>query len=473
MSPEQAKAATERYGSHRGAGKALGVSAGTIKRALAAKRPGRVRKAEEFSGRTLSTAPLRQQPLGSWTLEAIRDARDAQMRGRFKTAVRLAEAMRTDDAIFVARLNRLAPIQSIASKLEPAGGARGEAVCKRAAAGVFASQLMLEGVEATLVEHGIAIMQIRQEPDPEGTRIDFHITEWPLEHVQWNATLEQLETATKFGPRVPIVHGDGEWIVVRKFEILPWTQEACLLPAAMLWAGHAYGLADWAQATKSHGQAKMIAQLPEGSALEERNAAGDIVLSPEMAATLQTLNDMVSGESGAGVFMSGTKVDFAANSSNAWQVFSEFVQNREKSAARIYNGTDATMGSAGGAPGVDISILFGVASTKVQGDLGAIEQAMNTGAYQPWTAINCGDSRLAPSLKFLIPDPDAARKSEEEKARMDRLLQTVKDYKEQGMQVTQEVVAALAKLFGVTEVPILATPAPLSSPAQQTPEPVA
>ena len=29
----------------------------------------------------------------------------------------------------------------------------------------------------------------------------------------------------------------------------------------MLWAGHAYGLADWAAGAKSHGQAKMAAQL--------------------------------------------------------------------------------------------------------------------------------------------------------------------------------------------------------------------
>ena len=474
VSREQALAATERAGSLRGAGKALGVSAGAVKRALAAKVPGRVRRKEEFSGKAPAVAQRRVPPVGCWTLEAIRNARDAQMRGDFRQAVRLCEAMRTEPAIFTARLNRLAPIQSIATKLEPANGARGEAVAKRAAASVFASKLMLEGVEATLVEHGIAIMQIRQVPNDEGTRVDFHVAEWPLEHVKWNPFREVLETLVKDGgARRDIVHGDGEWIVVRKFEILPWTQEAVLLPAAMLWAGIAYGLSDWAGALRSHGQAKMAAQLPEGSSLRERDSTGAIALGPEAAATLQTLQDMVSGEAGAGIFMAGTKVDFLANGSNAWQVFDNFISNREKSAARIYNGTDATMGSAGGAPGVDISILFGVASTKVQGDFEAIEQAMNTGAYQPWCAVNEGDSRLAPSLRFLIPDPDASAKSAEESARMDRLFAALEKYKAQGMQITQEVVAALCALFGVLVVPVLASGDTKAVPIELAPTDVA
>ncbi len=472
------KAATLRAEKDRGASvrslaRREGVDPRTLRRALLAKVPGRVRRKEEFSGKAPVVAPRRQAPVGCWTLEAIRDARDAQMRGHFKQAVRLCEAMRTEPAIFTARLNRLAPIQSIATKLEPVKSARGEAVARRAAAGVFASKLMLEGAEATLVEHGIAILQITQVTNDEGTKVDFHIAEWPLEHVKWNTSRECLETSTRNGGMRDIVHGDGEWIVIKKFEILPWTQEAVLLPAAMLWAGIAYGLSDWAGALRSHGQAKMAAQLPEGSALQERGEDGAIALGPEAAATLQTLQDMVSGEAGAGIFMAGTKVDFLANGSNAWQVFDNFISNREKSAARIYNGTDATMGSAGGAPGVDISILFGVASTKVQGDFEAIEQAMNTGAYQPWCAINEGDSKLAPSLKFLIPDPDASAKSAEESARMDRLFAALEKYKAQGMQITQEVVAALCALFGVLVVPVLASGDTKAVPIELAPTDVA
>ncbi len=179
--------------------------------------------------------------------------------------------------------------------------------------------------------------------------------------MRWNHSREALETYTRGGLIVDITHGDGEWIVVRKFETLPWTQEAVLLPAAMLWAGIAYGLADWAATLRSHGQAKIAAQLPEGSSLEERSADDTIALSPEARSVLQTISDMVSGDSGAGIFPAGTKVDFLSNGSTASAVFEDFITNREKSAARIYNGTDATMGSQGGAPGVDISVLFGVA----------------------------------------------------------------------------------------------------------------
>ncbi len=427
----------------------------TLRRALAKKTPYKTRKRSEFSGTSKAVGhPQRQQPIGSWTLEAIRAARDDQMRGKFKQPVRLAEATRTDDAVFVARLNRLAPHSAIASELRPASdSSRATTVAARAAKGVFLSRTTLEGAIGTLADHGIAILHIRKEYDPEGTRVDFHVDEWPLEFVEWNRTLERLETQTKAGLITPIVHGDGEWVVIKKFAVLPWTQTACLLPIALLWAGHAYGLADWAQATRSHGQAKMAAKLGEGVALEERGEDGAIALSPEAAATLQTLQDMVSGDAGAGVFPNNTEVDFLANGSTAWQVFNEFVQNREKGAARIYLGTDATMGSQGGAPGVDISVLFGVASTIVQTDLEAVMQAVNSGVYVPWTAVNEGDSRYAPTLVYLIPDPDSARKRDESAANETALATAVKAYRDAGVVVDQPLLDRLAKQFNVSPAP--------------------
>lgn len=412
--------------------------------------PGRVRKASEFVGSLAVDAPLRQAPIGDWTLEAIRAARDDQMRGKFKRAVRLAEATRTDDAVFVARNNRLAPIISIESEIKPASGKRGEVCAKAAACCVFASKLMLQGVLGTLADHGIAIMKITRIPNAEGTRVDFHLSEWPLEHVWWNSSKECLETSVRNAPHTQITHGDGTWIVVQRFEVLPWTQDACLLPIALIWAGHAYGLADWAGGSKAHGQSKVTATLPGNVSIEDRDENGTISLSPEARTTLQTLHDMVSGEAGAGLFMHGTELDFISNGSNAWQVFTELVLNREKAAARVYQGTDATMGSQGGAPGVDISFLFGVASTKVQGDLEAVCQAMNTGAYQPWAAMNYGDSRYAPELSFKVPDPDASRKSEEESKKQTALMTILESYKKNGIQITQAVVNMLAKALAIS-----------------------
>lgn len=435
--------------SYRNAAALVGVSPSTVVRAL-----GRTREAGEFRGAAFARAPRRGISAYAWTLETIRAARDAQMRGDFQTPVRLAEAMRTDDALFSAYHNRIAPHNAIATRLVPCKGTRGEAVARRAAVSCIAPRSVLEGIAGTRANHAIAIGYVEREPSDDGTRIDFRLTEWPLEHVRWNPSTEILETRTLDGGMVPIVHGDGRWIVFRKFNVLPWTQDACILPGALLWAAHANGVKDWASASTSHGLAKIIGELPEGVSL--RDAATTHGLSPEADAFLQMLQDLVSGETGAGLRPFGSKTDFVANGSTAWQVFSELINSREKAAARIYLGTDAMLGSVGGAPGVDIATLFGVATTIVQGDFECIEQALDVGLYQPWTAVNYGDSSYAPSLEYLMPDPDETRTLEENATRRTRLLDAIKRMREEQMIVDQSVVDELALVYGVDPSPRLA-----------------
>lgn len=430
----------------------------------------KTRKAEEFpkSPPRLS-APIKQQCSTSWSLEAIRSARDHQMRGDFALPVRLAEAMRTDDALFVAYHNRIAPQSAVQTKLVAHDSTRGARIAAKAAASVQIARSVLEGISGTLANHGIAIGYIEQETNNEGTCIDFKLTEWPLEHVKWDPSREVLWTRTKDSSRVQIVHGDGQWVVFRKFSVLPWTQEACVLPGAFIWAAHANGIKDWALASTSHGQAKIVGKLPEGLSLQDSASA----LTPEAQGFLDLLQDLISGEGGAGIAPFGSDVQFLSNGSTAWQVFSELILNREKAAARVYLGTDAMMGAAGGAPGVDISALFGVATTKIQGDFSAIEQALWTGVYQPWTAINEGDSRYAPRLAYQLPDPDAAAKSAERAAKRERLMAILKLMREEGMLIDQPTIDALASEYGVSPAPQLkprppaeiATPAPVAAAA--------
>lgn len=417
----------------------------------------RTRKAAEFQRGKAVEAPLRRTGPYSWGLEAIRRARDAQLRGDFAEAVRLAEAMRTDDALYVAYHNRIAPQSSVQTRLVPRGAdARSEGAQRRAAASVFVDRGVLGSIDGTLANHGVAIGYIERETNAEGTRVDMALTEWPLEHVRWNLSTEQLETTVKGGGmRVPIVHGDGYWIVFRKFEVLPWTQEAAVLPGALIWAAHAFGISDWAAASKSHGQAKVVGTLPQGVSLQGVDESGQPVLTPEADAFLAMLQDVVSGETGAAISPFGSVVNFLANGSTAWQVFSELIQNREKAAARVYLGTDAILGSVGGAPGVDIASLFAVASTKLQGDFDAIEQGLNTGLYQPWAAINLGDSRYAPRFEYQLPDPDAAGKSKENSDKRTRLFDALDRMRALNLDFTQDDVTALALELGITVPPRL------------------
>ena len=417
----------------------------------------RVRTEDEFKAPLTITAPPHKLAITEWDLERIRVARDAQMRGQFDLPVRLAEAMRTDTAMFNAYHNRLRAQSAIPAKLVAAPGARGAAIARKAEASVFIAKSVLKGLYGTLANHGIAIGKVVREPNEDGTRVDFRLVEWPLEFVRWRQYENLLVTMTREGILQPIVHGDGEWVIFRKFNDRPWTQDACLLPGALCWAAHANGIANWAAASRSHGQAKIIGELPAGISLAGQNADGTPAgMSPEAFAFLQMLQDVVLGDAGVGIRPAGAKTDFLANGSTAWQVFDAFTTNRERAAMRIYNGTDAALGSTGDAPGIDIAQLFGISDTAIEDDLDAIEQALRTGVYEPWCAVNEGTSQYAPALIFQYPDPDAAKEEEQRRKKRADLLALCKEYTAQGFVLDQATIDSLAAELGVTNPPALA-----------------
>lgn len=442
-------------------------------------KPGKVRRAEEFTSvpTAAAEAPRRENPVTSWSLAMIREARDDQMRGHFKRAVRLAEMLRTDDALFVARSNRIAPQSAIALELEPHESARGRALARKAALGVKIARDTLVSLHGTLADHGVAIGFNKRTTNKSGTRVDFEHIAWPLEHVRYNETKECLETPVRNGnSAVPIVHGDGWWTVYRKAQVKPWTEDAAVLPASLVWASHTEALTDWNATTRSHGLAKMIGELPTGIALQKKNPDGSFALTPEALGLLQMLQSLVTGESAVGVAPPGAKITFPANASNADKIFETLVMNREKAAARIYLGTDAILGSVGGAPGVDIAALFSIASGKLQGDFEALEQGFYTGVYAPWAAINAGDSSYAPWLVYQVPDPDAARRAEEEQKKIVGFCEAVRLLREAGFVVDQLVADDLARRFGIRPAPILAAqptapaaPAPLQAASAALP----
>lgn len=475
----------------RGAARALGVAADALVRVASGKpvmpetlaklaraprnQIDRIRTKDDFKQSLAAAveAPRREQPIVCWDLERIRSARDAQMRGDFQLAVRLAEAIRTDDVLFTAWGNRIAPVNSVDMLLSAYAGVRGEAVRRKALDSVFVPKTTIADIEGTLVNHAIAIGYNHQVTNADGTRVDFIHEEWPLEWVKWNHSRECLETAVRgAGVRTPIVHGDGRWTIYRKFRTLPWTKDAAILPAAFVWAAHANGIKDWAAGSRSHGEAKVIGTLPEGFSLELLDEDGNPKLTEEAFGFLQMLQKIMTGESGVGVMPFGSTADMLTNTSTMYQVFSELILSREKAGNRIYLGTDAALGAAGGAPGVDISLLFDVASTKLQSDFACIQQGLNTGVYLPWTAINEDDSRYAPRAAFQIPDPDADKKSEENSNKRKRLFDALDRMRSLNLDVTQDTIDNLAAEYGVTSnIPKLGSTA--STQLQLTPTDIA
>lgn len=457
------------------------------------KRAKKTRTLNEFD-LTRLVASLRPPVVASeayaWTLEQIRGARDDQMRGRFKRPSQLAEAMRTDDALSVAYENRLAPQRCVGVELVPAStsdrarNVTGEADALFGQNGFAVSIPTLSTISGTLANHGVAFGYCTHTPRADGSRVDLEMHVWPIEWVEWDAQLRCFVTqveqsraaeleAEAYGShtgllRVPIVHGDGRWVVFKKHEYKPWTHEAALLPGALVWARHAFAARDWAKGSVAHGNAKVVAKMPEGFAL----ADGDGAPTPETAALVGVLQELMLGDALVGVVPYGTEADFVTNTSSQWQVWHELMMNADKAAARIYLGTDGMLGSVGGAPGVDIATLFGVATTRVQGDLACIERALLTGVIEPWCAINFGDSTLAPRRRYQMPDADFDALRSAAATRWKAFTENVRALRDAGFDVTQDLVGKLAAEHGV-EAPTLrvATTAPAAAPTNGAPRP--
>lgn len=426
-----------------------------------------VRTDAEFSTRQLLRKlekPRQNSGVYAWQLPAIYAARNAQMLGQFSQAASLAASMRTDDALAVAFQNRLAPLRCLRVQVDPASTTRAarnvaaEANALFGQNGVGLSQITVSDIVGCLVNHGVAFAVNDWTVRDDGLRSDVTVRFWPIEHVRWDTYkqcyLARLDASESGEYEVPIMHGDGRWTIFAKHEHEPWKHGA-VLAAALVWARHAYAAKDWAKGSLSHGSAKMIGELPAGVSLQDSEGN----LSGEAAAFSELLRAFVSDDTPVGIRPSGSKTEFVTNNSNAWQIFSELVNNAEKAAARIYQGTDALLGSQGGAPGVDIASLFGVATTLVQGDIQAIERGVREGIIDPWCARNFGSSLLAPSRTYLIPDADADAAREAQAKRMMGFLDELERQKAMGFTVDQRWIDDRAKAYEVPAPQLVTAPA--------------
>lgn len=445
------------------------------------KKASTVKKAESFPLARLAAIAAQprtaRSPVGAWTLANIVSARDAQMNGQFERAVRIAEAMRTDHALHVARKNRLEAQKGINVEVEPAkdtGAARkvsDEAEVLYGEDGIGFSAGTAADIEGCLVDHGLAIGMNTYVPREDGSRVDLLHTFWPLEHVRRDHE-GRLVARLHDWSEVPIVHGDGRWVVYAKHDDYPERQDAAVLSAALVWARHAFAERDWAKGSVAHGNPKVIGMLPAGMALQDSESGA---LTDEAAAMIELLRSIAQDDVPIGIKPAGAEIEYLVNTSQAWQVWKELVSNAEKAAARIYLGTDGILGSQGGAPGVDVDALFGVARTYIEGDLRCIERAFYSGVLVPWTAINFGDSSLAPHRTYQIPDVDGDAEVDARAKRNEALLAHIERLRAGGFVVTQDTIDTLAEEYRVTaprlvEVEESGEPVP---PAAPTPDEVA
>jgi len=398
-------------------------------------------------------------PVGLWTLANIFAARDCQMRGDFERAARVAEAMRTFPPLLVARKNRLEAQKGIAVAVEPAADTgRGRAIAAEGAPlfgedGLAISSATAADIEGCLVDHGLAVGYNTWIPREDGTRTDVLHVMWPIEFIRRDPLTGGLLARLHDWSEVPVTHGDGRWVVYSKHEDHPERQDGAVLAACLVWATGAYAWRDWSKGSVAHGNAKVIGELPAGVALQTESGG----MTDEASAMVELLRSVAYDDTPIGLKPAGSKLDYMVNSSTAWQVWEKLGQMAEKAAARIYLGTDGTLGSQGGAPGVDVDALFGVARTYIEGDLRCIERCFYAGVIVPWTAINFGDSSMAPHRVYQIPDVDQDTATDAMAKRRQAFYADLEKQRANGFPVTQETVDKLAAEYRVT-APLLAAP---------------
>lgn len=393
----------------------------------------------------------------AWDLERIRRARTAHVRGDFTSSAHLADAMRDDAAIFATLAQRVSPAVGLPLDVLASDyyGGRGAADVARAEA----KQLFARGsalppgtiadVIETIAMMGVFIGQNHWNARPDGSRIDVAIRPWPMHAIKVNATGDGYQALTRDGV-VDVEAGDGKWVVVEPFQFESWRHGA-VRPLALTWPDRSYGVRDRSMLSETQGQPHIIGTLPPDWRYD----------SPEGKAFIEQLKGLRRARSGM-VKPHGSTVEYLEISAAIFQIFENIIKGEESAIAKVLLGQDGTSENAGGNY-MKARLLFNVRNDIVEQDLGGAESGLNRCSLHPWAMLNFGDERVVPRLKWRMPDLAEDERRESLAKRRAAFNADVKAYRENGFEITQGLVDALARDYGIEPAPKLAAVAPPTS----------
>lgn len=396
------------------------------------------------AGLPRATVKSQARPSGlyAWDYDALRGARDQQVRGLFKRPAELARSLKTDAAIFATLLNRLAPHRGLPRQVSTARklSELGRAILEECSAtfAVETSTSLPLGVIADdlerLVLHGISVDQVYWVPREDGSRIDPFVESWPQEALERDATTGGLFALTELG-RIKVEHGDGRWIVHSAFSDRP-EQWGAIVPLALVWPDRAFTVRDRSRNSESHGDDKWLGEMPEGVPID----------SPQGAALLEQM-EMLYEARRAMIRPYGSKVERSEAMSQNWQIFKEIIDADSRDIQRILLGQDGTMTNTGGNY-IKSWGLFGVRNDIVEGDLTTLGSSYSTGLLRPWSMVNFGRwDRLR--FEWVMPDADQDARFESMSKRHDAFNKAVKEYRDNGFELDEAAIAELAASYGV------------------------
>lgn len=385
-----------------------------------------------------------RQWLGEWTVDRIREYRDAHQAGRIFMGKRLCRFFRRDSNYVGALGQRVAPWlatnhvllagdEKLRLEVEPQIGLRGP---------MLTPDVLREAAE-DLASCGLAILQNTWTPRADGSRWDVTVEPWDLESVDTNST-GQLIALTRDG-RVPIRHGDGKWIVARTVKTHAW-EHGAVIPLALHIADRGYTIVDGASAKRAVGHPKLHAILPEKIGVSD----------PVGKALEAAVAELWSGIRHI-MTTAGTKLEKVEFAGNGWQLFPQSLKLSKTDIFFALTGQDGSATNEGGSY-AKAQFLQGVLRDWVTADAQAGGTAFSTGLLRPYAAVNRGNADLAPLLTWPLPDPENAERLKAFATRMLDYTMAIERLAATGHDVTASFARDLARAFEVPAPELVEVP---------------
>jgi hypothetical protein len=373
--------------------------------------------------------------LGEWTVDRIREHRDAHQAGRIFAGKRLCRFFRRDSNYVGALGQRVAPWlatnhvlvggdERLRLEVEPQIGLRGPML----------TPPVLREMAEDLASCGLAVLQNVWRPRPDGSRWDVVCVPWDLEFVDTDS-FGRLYAITTEG-RIPIHHGDGKWIVARTVENHPY-EHGAVVPLALHIADRGHTIVDGANAKFAIGNPKMHATLPEKIGVQDPVGKS---LEAAVAELWQGVRHIMT--------TAGTKLEKLEFSGGGYQLFPQSLKISKTDIFFALTGQDGSATNEGGSY-AKAQFLQGVLRDWVTADTQSGGTAFTTGLLQPYAAVNRGDSSLAPILGWPLPDPENAERLKALAVRILDYCTVVERYQQTGHVVTPQFARDLARVFEV------------------------
>jgi uncharacterized protein DUF935 len=378
-----------------------------------------------------------------WTVDKVRAARKLHDQGQFYHSMRLVRVVTTDPRVKSALSQRVdtptgLPIRAIAAG--PRAGTGASRVARDECEAMFtprsytAPPTIRRAILRDMVMVGVAIAQNVWTPRGDGERWDVRLEPWPLEHAVWNASINRYQVITTEG-LLTIEHGHGKWCIFEPNGPRSWLLGA-IRDLSMPWADRTYGIRYRSQHAAAHGSPVPVGELPQGIPIE--SAPGR--LFQRLVSALLTMRI-------GGVRPFGSKIEYLEPKTQAWQVFDSIVRNSNEDISLSLLGQDGTVTKGGvyTAPAFD-GIRFDLAELDTQ----TFEVGAQTGLVAPWAGVNFG-VEYAPTISTVLPDPEEDERREAFGETVEAFGRGLVALRMAGLEVTDELVTALAREYGLPE----------------------